>query len=114
MSRTLGELHLGDRLVCLRIRDYVAIHKILTVTAIQAESNTVLVKSDDLDRYSFSRDFTNKIHGLKVILDSGGSIDDLIEEYLFEDILSCKDFTKQYFQNKIHRYEETIQRVEAW
>ena len=114
MSRTLGELHLGDKLVCLRIRDNIAVYKILTVTAIQAESRTVLVKSDDLDRYSFSRDFTNKIHGLKVILDSGGSIDDLIEEYLFEDILSCKDFTKQYFQNKIHRYEETIQRVEAW
>lgn len=116
MSRTLGELHLGDRLICLRIRDNIAVYKILTVTAIQAESNTVLVESDDLDRYSFSfsRYFNNKIDGLKIILDSGRDIDDLLEEYLFEDILSCKNFTKQYFQNKIHSYEKTIQRIEAW
>ena len=114
MSKTLGDLHLGDRLVCLRIRDNIAVYKILTVTAIQAESRTILVKSDDLDRYSFSRDFTKPIYGLKIILDSGGDIDDLLEEYLFEDILSCKNFTKQYFQNKIHSYEETIQRIEAW
>ena len=114
MSRTLGELHLGDKLVCLRIRDNIAVYKILTVTAIQAESRTVLVKSDDLDRYSFSRDFTNKIHGLYIVLNSGGDIDDLMEEYLFEDILSCKNFAKQYFQNKIHSYEKTIQGIEAW
>lgn len=114
MSRTLGELHLGDKLVCLRICDNVAIYKILTVTAIQAESSTILVKSDDLDRYSFSRDFTNNIYGLNIILDNGGIIDDQLKEYLFEDILGCKNFAKQYFQNKIHSYEETVQRIETW
>lgn len=108
-----NDLKIGDNLVCLRIKDDIAIHFNLKITAKALYSFSVI--SDTLDTYTFTVPTDKKVNGKIVLLDNGSdNFDESIREYLFETLEDCKKFAINYYEQKIEKYEETIQRVKTW
>ena len=107
------DLKPGDKLICLRIKNDIAVHINLKITAVACYSFSVI--SDTLDTYTFTTPIEKEINGKIVLLNNGSEdYDNEIREYLFETIEECKKFAIEYYQNKIKNYEETIQRVKTW
>lgn len=107
------DLKLGDKLICLRIKNDIAICINLKITAVACYSFSVI--SDTLDTYTFTVPIEKEINGKLVLLDNGSdNYDNEIREYLFETLEDCKKFAINYYQIKIKDYEQTIQRIKTW
>lgn len=109
------DLKIGDELICLRIKDNIAIHINLKITARSHYKFNVISDTLTLDTYTFTVPSNKEINEKLIILDNGSEIcDENIQEYLFESLEDCKKFASDYYKQKINKYEETIQRIEAW
>lgn len=107
------DLKIGDKLVCLRIRDNILIYITLKITAISCYNFSVI--SNTLDTYTFTVPVDKEINGKLVILDNGSDYcDEDIREYLFETLDECKKFATEHCQNEIKLYEKTIQSIKSW
>lgn len=107
------ELIPEDRLICLRIKNDIAVHINLKITSIARNNFSVI--SDTLDTYTFDVPIDKEINGKLVLLDNGGdNYDDEIREYLFETLDECKKFAIEHCQEKIKSYEKTIQSIKSW
>ena len=107
------DLKIGDNLVCLRIKDNIAIHINLKITARGHYKFSFI--SDTLDAYTLTVPTNKEINGKLVMLDNGSNnYDDSIREYLFETLEDCRKFAINHYEQKIKKYEETIQRVKTW
>lgn len=107
------DLKIGDELICLRIKDDIAIYINLKITARSHYKFNVI--SDTLDTYTFTVPSNKEVNKKLIILDNGSdTYDDSIREYLFESLEACRNFAINYYEQKIKKYEETIQRIKAW
>lgn len=107
------ELIPEDKLICLRIKNDIAVHINLKITSIACNSFSVI--SDTLDTYTFTVPVDKEINGKLVILDNGSDYcDEDIREYLFETLDECKKFAIEYCEKKIKSYEKTIQSIKSW
>lgn len=109
------DLKPGDKLICLRIKNDIAIHINLKITTVSCYGRLFSVISDTLDTYTFTSPADKEINEKLVSLDNGSdNCDDEIREYLFETLEDCKKFAINYYQIKIKDYEQTIQRIKTW
>jgi hypothetical protein len=107
------ELILEDKLICLRVKNDIAVHINLKITSIACDNFSVI--SDTLDTYTFDAPIDKEINGKLVFLDNGGdNYDDEIREYLFETLEDCKKFAIEYCEKKIKSYEKTIRSIKSW
>lgn len=71
------DLKLGDKLICLRVRDDILIYINLKITSISCYSFSVI--SNTLDTYTFTVPIDKEINGKLVLLDNGSETIMIIE-----------------------------------